>query len=272
VRLMIGITLMLLSGVPLAFAAENRVQAKLLADVESAVVGESFRVGVYFEIPERAHIYWRNPGDSGLATEIQWDVSGEAVVGELQWPVPKQFELEGLNEAYFGYTEETVLFSEFTIEAGDEITINAEVSWLLCLDDGVCIPEDAELTLTIPVHEESRKAYTATLFEEYATKVPESDDDMVGLVYSVSIGPNSQPPTVSIQFMGDWRVISGFEGFKPAFYPYTGGAWVHSLKDDELRFEASYKKDDFAGGVIVAPIEHSSGRRQVRALRVADVE
>ena len=39
--------------------------------------------------PEGWHSYWKNPGDTGIPTEIDWQMPEGFHVGELRWPTPK---------------------------------------------------------------------------------------------------------------------------------------------------------------------------------------
>ena len=79
-------------------AIAEQVKARLVADVETIEPGTPFRLGVLLTIPEHAHIYWRNPGTSGLATGIEWDLPEGFTVGELQWPNPQRFEIEEIDD------------------------------------------------------------------------------------------------------------------------------------------------------------------------------
>lgn len=228
--------------------AENRVQAKLISDAETAEAGSAISIGVFFDIPERAHIYWRNPGDSGLATGVEWETSSGIEAGELKWPVPRQFSVEGLNEAYFGYTDEVLLFSRFQIPKnladGTTFTIKANVQWLLCLDDGVCLPEDAELEISIPAHEESRKAYEATMFAKYAPQVPTSKSKS-GFRGQVLWTEETTLAVIVELPEGDKK----FESTK--FFPFNGGGWSEEVAAGRIIFKPDYKGDAFKGGVVV---------------------
>ena len=45
-------------------------------------------------VPENGwHVYWRNPGDSGLATALNWTLPPGVTAGELQWPYPHRSQL-----------------------------------------------------------------------------------------------------------------------------------------------------------------------------------
>jgi hypothetical protein len=46
------------------------VGARLVSDTASLEPGSTVRVGVLFEMEPGWHVYWKNPGDSGLATEV----------------------------------------------------------------------------------------------------------------------------------------------------------------------------------------------------------
>ena len=50
----------------------DNVRAELLADASAIKPGEPFWVGLRQTIRPKWHTYWKNPGDSGLPTEITW--------------------------------------------------------------------------------------------------------------------------------------------------------------------------------------------------------
>ena len=54
------------------------------------------------------HVYWKNPGDSGLPTTVDWDLPPGFTAGPLQWPVPERFESDGL--VTYGYSGKVLLF------------------------------------------------------------------------------------------------------------------------------------------------------------------
>jgi DsbC/DsbD-like thiol-disulfide interchange protein len=265
----VGLALVLFTGFSSGVLAENRVKATLISDVETAVAGSTIRVGVLFEIPAGGHIYWHNPGDSGLATGIEWTMEDSLSVGNLEWPAPRQFSIEGLaNEAYFGYTGQVLLFSDITLSKDaalkSTIEIHAKAYWLLCLDDGVCIPEDLELKISIPIVEESRKAYEATLFDQFAEQVPEPG------------GPNeiiwTVEPTLSVAFVKSEGLQSTGLPWepRPRFVPNEGGAWKNtSSHRGKIVFEPEYEGDKATGGVLILPLrDRNSGKEYERYIEV----
>ena len=256
-------------------AAENRVEATLKTNVETAVSGSTIKAGVLFDLPEKAHIYWRNPGDSGLATGIEWDVDGSTTAGALKWPAPSQFSVEGLDEAYFGYTRQVLLYADFEISAdvttNTVLTIRAKAHWLLCLDDGVCIPEDQVLSITIPVHDESRPANDASLFLEYAKTIPVklSNTPLAGR----ATWSQSGDKFLEIELLQGLNLRDNPSAQIPRFYPDTGGAWAMETEKGEgagikIRFRPVYKGDALCGGVLVLPLVYGGGTPKVRFIKV----
>ena len=74
---------------------------ELIAAQSAIVPGASFDLAVRFKLEEHWHIYWQNPGASGLATSIEWTLPEGIEAGEIQWPAPERIELGGLMS--YGY-------------------------------------------------------------------------------------------------------------------------------------------------------------------------
>jgi DsbC/DsbD-like thiol-disulfide interchange protein len=238
----------------IAAPGENRVHAELVADVDAIAPGATFRLGVLFRIPERAHIYWRNPGGSGLATGVDWTMPGGVSAGPLQWPNPRRFNIDGLDEVNYGYEREVLLFCEVADDSGGEaITIAARAYWLLCLDDGQCIPEESKLTLTIPVDTAGRASETEQTFEDHAARVPKPLEEFKDRLQCSTIKPflwvNFRPP---LQAMPSW------DGEETAFFPETGPPWSRVLPGPEVGSpKAAFHRDGpdppDAGGMHALP-------------------
>ncbi|MEC7983643.1 MAG: protein-disulfide reductase DsbD domain-containing protein, partial [Myxococcota bacterium] len=71
------------------------------------------------------HIYWENPGDSGMETYLESD-------GQLLFPVPKKIQLDG-DIVNYGYEEKVTLFVQNP--SADQIRLR----WLVCKAD-TCVP------------------------------------------------------------------------------------------------------------------------------------
>jgi DsbC/DsbD-like thiol-disulfide interchange protein len=57
---------------------ELKTRARLVADVESAGPGTTFTAGIVLTMAPGWHTYWKNPGESGLATSIAWTAPSKA--------------------------------------------------------------------------------------------------------------------------------------------------------------------------------------------------
>ncbi|HEY4078299.1 MAG TPA: protein-disulfide reductase DsbD domain-containing protein [Rhizomicrobium sp.] len=136
-----------------AFAQDQqpKVHARLVAEQSTVAPGGSVTVALEEVIAPEWHTYWKNPGDAGAPTEIQWTLPAGWKADAIQWPRPKRLPVGPLMD--YGYEGKVWLLTQLTAPAdarpGDTVTIKAAASWLVCKN--ICIPEDAALTLTLPV-------------------------------------------------------------------------------------------------------------------------
>ena len=131
--------------------ATGNVKAHLVSEVSAIAPGQPFWVALEFNIRDGWHTYWRNPGDSGQATSLEWRLPAGFAAGDIVWTTPHRFELPPL--VNYGYAVHAVHLVEITppkdLKPGTSTTLSAKASWLVCSD--VCIPEDADLQLKLPV-------------------------------------------------------------------------------------------------------------------------
>ncbi len=151
---------------------DARVEAELLVDSLQVRPGDRFRVGVRFRMDEDWHIYWRNPGDSGLSSEILWNAPG-VDIGPLQWPFPKTFRTPDDFIVTHGYADEVLLFAEATApESADApLVITAQADLLACKVN--CIPAAMSLSRKLPVSGTTQPDPEAiALFDAASAQVP----------------------------------------------------------------------------------------------------
>ncbi len=131
--------------------ARRHVEASLVADAQGVQAGGVIHVALRQKIQPGWHTYWRNPGDSGQATTVTWTLPAGWKIGEMVWPKPRQLRTGPLMD--YGYEGEVLLPQTLAAPAGakvgQSVTLKAAASYLVCKD--VCVPEDASLTLTLPV-------------------------------------------------------------------------------------------------------------------------
>ncbi|NLD69834.1 MAG: DUF255 domain-containing protein [Limnobacter sp.] len=149
------------------------VEAELVARETSVVPGQPLTLGLRLQHDPHWHSYWRNPGDSGLPTQLELSLPEGFVAGSFDWPAPQRLFIPPL--ANYGYEGEVVLPLRVSVPAGfdgDSLRVVGKASWLMCSD--VCIPGDAELALTLPVSRDGSTSASrhAALFDDAHRRLP----------------------------------------------------------------------------------------------------
>ena len=141
----------------------DQVQAKLLAHAPQGVpvgrtpeaaAAQPVWVGLQITHAPEWHTYWKNAGDSGMPTELQWTLPPGVMAGDIAWPLPKKIPIGHL--ANYGY-EGTVLLPVPLIITpeykpgvlADALDVKLKATWLVCRKE--CIPQDGEFALKIPL-------------------------------------------------------------------------------------------------------------------------
>ncbi|MEP6996207.1 MAG: thioredoxin family protein [Betaproteobacteria bacterium] len=127
------------------------VEAELVSERGALVPGEPLTVALRLTMDRGWHTYWQNPGDSGLPTTLAWKLPGALNAGPIQWPAPQALPVGPLLN--YGYEGEVLLLTDIAstgdIAREQAVTLAARADWLVCKE--TCIPEGADLTLTLPV-------------------------------------------------------------------------------------------------------------------------
>lgn len=195
-----------------AAAEESLVHARLVADTDKLRAGGTFHLGVLLEPEPGWHVYWRNPGEAGLATEIAYELAEGLEVGEVRWPVPISFvQSDGIDG--FGYEDPVVLAAE--VIASDSVPSSAPVtvtaSWLACKD--VCILGSATLEATLPLKGTELAASNVAL-EAWSEALPIALEPGV-LDLSITGGPVLSEGAVDMVAWLNWKAAPGSVEFFP---------------------------------------------------------
>lgn len=131
------------------------VEVELISNVSTIVPGRTFWVGLHMTMDEGWHTYWRNSGDSGLPTDIQWYLPKGFGAGDIQWSYPKRFDYsQGLSG--YGYDGQVILFTEIwppdELPVDEEFQINAQVRWLSC--EEICVLGSAQFSISLIANNE----------------------------------------------------------------------------------------------------------------------
>jgi thiol:disulfide interchange protein DsbD len=149
----------LLPGMPggTAALAASRVKAEALLDTTAVAPGTPFTVGVTLTTNAGYHVYWSNPGESGIATSFKLALPPGFTAEPLPLPVPKTFVQPG-NVVGYGYEGATTFLFKVTPPANlpgsaagpATVPFSVAVSWLNCNKDQ-CVPGNATLDLPLPI-------------------------------------------------------------------------------------------------------------------------
>lgn len=131
------------------------VQAELVAHAPQGVgPGQPLWLGLQITHQPDWHTYWKNPGDSGLPTELTWQLPAGLDAGDIAWPVPHKIAIGTL--ANYGYEGTVLLPVPVTVAQtfapgplAKDVTVQLKASWLVCRKE--CIPEEGNFTLQLPI-------------------------------------------------------------------------------------------------------------------------
>ena len=148
----------------------DQVRAELLAHAPEGVApGKTVWLGLLIDHQPHWHTYWKNPGDSGLPTRLEWRLPARLAAGEIDWPRPHRMPVGPL--VNYGFEGKLLLPVPVTVTAaplGANVEIGLRADWLVCKE--VCIPESGEFRLKLPV--QAATAAHGSLFEDALARRP----------------------------------------------------------------------------------------------------
>lgn len=199
-----------------AAPASSNTEASLILAATEARPGDTVLAGVRLKMKPNWHTYWRNSGDSGTPTSIQWTLPAGVSAGEIQWPVPEKLTVAPFTT--YVLHDEAILLVPLALapdlKAGP-VELKAEVSWLECED--LCLPGDATIRASLTIGTETKPGPGAALIESAQQRLPRIAAP--GTIPARWAGPPS----------GEERVLEiewkGPTGSEPDFFPYASDAY-----------------------------------------------
>ncbi len=132
-------------------AKSPHITARLIARSATVAPGGDDYVAIDYTPTKRWHTYWKNPGDTGLAPKISWDLPDGITAADPQFQPPVLLPTLGLTS--YGYDGRNILLIKLHnashFAAGDALPLHAKVDFLVCAD--VCVPESLTLNLKLAV-------------------------------------------------------------------------------------------------------------------------
>ncbi|MFY9293230.1 MAG: protein-disulfide reductase DsbD domain-containing protein, partial [Methylorubrum rhodinum] len=153
-RLLLLVLLLAAPGLAAAQAGKapkDLVRARLVSEAATLAPGQTVTLGLELAMKPGWHVYWRNPGDSGLPPEMAWRLPEGFSVGATQWPAPERIPVQTLMN--YGYEGKVTLLVPLqapqNLSTGGTVPLAGTLSYLVC--EEICIPGSAELALDLPV-------------------------------------------------------------------------------------------------------------------------
>lgn len=232
-----------------ALAQSSHTHARLVSDIATVAPGTSFTVGILLRMDPGWHTYWVNPGESGLGTTVRWTVPPGSVVSGLGWPLPEKFVEEG-DVLTYAYSTETMLLATVqlppSLPAQNEVTLQADVSWLEC--KSTCVPGSASLTLTLPIASDPSPSPEAAGISRYRAALPVPLDKQKDVAVSSAENADTVVITLTLLSAADIAVAGAPP---PDFFPTSENvpagsrtSTTMSGKDAVIRLPAAARSTD----------------------------
>jgi thiol:disulfide interchange protein/DsbC/DsbD-like thiol-disulfide interchange protein len=239
-------------------ARAAHTQVELLLSADMARPGDTVWAGVDMKMDPDWHTYWKNPGEAGMATKIEWQLPPGVTAGETQWPLPEK--LPPAEVTTYGYKNEVVLLVPLKLAADlkpGPLDLKAKVSWLECKE--ACVPGSTTVEATLNIGPETKISTEARAIGLWKSKTPQPSDNLQARAWWEKPANGDKRPLIL-----EWSA----PGLTPDtdFFPYANNNFEVqpvteslSIKSGEIRLRKMVQK--FSGdwpkqvsGVIVMDI------------------
>lgn len=256
---------------------DANVTVLAMADQEVVVPGGELNLLISVKPDKQWHVYWQNPGGTGMPTAIEWSLPAGFKAGQTQYPVPVAHFDKDLEETSYILEGESLFLTTVTVPAeaptGKDISLTAKVSWLACKKE--CIPGQAELALTLPVAEKGATPRPANvkLFEQARQALPESGSKAKHVKITGKLSKEKLKPldTATASVIVDVESKHHMQSNKPAqeemiptilFLELTNG-----LEYGEIAYPKGHERED----KILGKLSEYDGRVEIKVpLTVAE--
>lgn len=231
-----------------AVVSTPQVRAELVAHAPDGVVtGKSFWLGLQLQHAREWHTYWRNPGDSGLPTQLEFTLPPGLEVGPVLWPLPQKLSAGTLTN--YGFDGNALLAVAVKVTPAyrapmlGQLPVQLHANWLVCRLE--CIPQEGDFALQLPAN--SSFASHASAFTALLKQQP--------------IQLNT--PQQAAQFDGDFLVAkveglpASWAGQKLSLFP-TEPELLESATDQHALAEQSWQGTTWSARVPVSTTRNDS--------------
>jgi len=231
-----------------AIVSTPQVRAELVAHAPDGVqIGKTFWLGLQLQHAREWHTYWRNPGDSGLPTLLEFKLPPGLEVGPVLWPLPKKLSAGTLTN--YGFEGDALLAvavkvtSSYRAQINGQLPVQLHANWLVCRLE--CIPQEGDFTMQFA--SQSSFAPHAQAFTTLLKQQPTQLD----------------APQKTARFEGDF-LIASVEGLPPSWagqkltiFP-TDPELLESSTDQHALAEQSWQGTTWSARLPVSTVRSES--------------
>ncbi len=154
-------------------AGQNNLTVDLVAESDTPAAGSEVTIAFVAKPNPGWHGYWKNPGDAGLDTRLDWTLPQGVTAGELRYPVPTRLMIAGImNYIYKGnYTQFATLKIPAGLTPGTALPIAVRADYLICTDE-ICVPETENLTINLTVGDGTITPERRAQFDQWRRLLP----------------------------------------------------------------------------------------------------
>jgi thiol:disulfide interchange protein len=197
----------------------NAIAASLIPESTVVVPGRTVTLALMMRPSQGWHGYWKNPGDSGMETQIAWDMPAGLTAGEIQYPVPHRLIVSGLmNYVYEGeYAHLIDVTVPANVAPGTRLPIRARVDYLACTAEE-CVPETANVAVDLEAGSAPAMQANRALFDGFRQALPRP------------LGSEARFERAGSRFRLAIPLPASVELREPYFFPLTDGALAYAAE------------------------------------------
>lgn len=260
--LLLSIPLDYVQAASTPWQSADHIKVRLVSDIQSLAPDTTFYVGLELQPDEHWHVYWQNPGDSGMPISINWTLPDNISAEKIIWPIPEKIPFGDLTN--YGY-EGGVIVPVRMRSSGEiknalavkALTLEAKANWLVCKD--ACIPGSANFSLAISAGNEVKPSEHAKRVHRFVDQEAEALELMSGQI-------QEQDSKLTVQLFANKPVFNSAN--KIQFFPinealFQAGAnteihWKNNfLTLSQEKSESFYKLPATIRGLLVVDGEQA---------------
>lgn len=156
------------------------IKASILTENLDFKAGQPFWIAIRLKMDDHWHVYWKNPGDTGMPISVEWDLPLGFKADHFEWPYPKRMDVDSF--VGFGYENEVYLLTRIVppeqLDSTTPYPFKASIKYLVCSDSS-CLPGEDEVQMTLPLTASKPSVNTAVapLFAKARADLPKKIGD-----------------------------------------------------------------------------------------------